>query len=672
MDSLGMEEKIFKHESGNVRIGDRTSEASAQGLVDGHDTRKVTSIFDGVALSPGELLEKAGEDTPWVVPGLLARGGVTDVHGPAKRGGKTTFTMGMVKSILEGAPFLGRPTEKTGVVYLTEQGGNFSKPISDFGLDRSEHARDLYIIQRNMTKGLKWRQIADEAINLCLVKGAGVFIVDTLPTYSGLKHDQENLQGYVKEVLEPVVEAAQEHDLAIWLVRHSNKMGEGRGSVQFEHDVDILLSLKPPGATMDKNVRILDGIGRYDGIPEGLHVALKDGSYVAQGSSAAVKRDGAKDLVLEVLAEHEERPFFDSKTGKPQKMTKDFLAEEVRRRLQAEGEDVGANTVKRTIPELVREKKIEELGGKLIDGVLKGVKNHPIYYAILRPEDLGIGPLIREVTSENPEEDPWGDPEESELENRSAHAIEELMGGNKRKEEKGEEWEGEEIDSTHVLGVGGGDLGGNGEETLEASSDDVSEDLRNRTQDGNLDASGFSPWASNENPEVDLKDGNPDAPDDAPRENQTSAWNEGVVFERIDDDMFDGDLLEGAGAPPAEAPMGTTSGRAWSVLGDEDISDFLSSLDEDEDVEPNAPPNGGIRPRDVELTYAQGLVLESAAEGGTEEQIRRRAKLGRTVWKGPWKDVLRLGLVGPADDDRYEVKPLGQKALEGPRRTRPS
>jgi hypothetical protein len=65
--------------------------------------------------TPKDVYERAGEkDTP-VVPGFLYEGFMVDLAGEAGAG-KTTFLMAMVKAILTGEYFLGRPCQKSPVV----------------------------------------------------------------------------------------------------------------------------------------------------------------------------------------------------------------------------------------------------------------------------------------------------------------------------------------------------------------------------------------------------------------------------------------------------------------------------------------------------------------------------------------------------------------------------
>ena len=53
--------------------------------------------------------------------GFIALGAITEIDGKIKSSGKTTLVTHLVAAILDGRPFLGQPTMRTNIVYLTEQ-----------------------------------------------------------------------------------------------------------------------------------------------------------------------------------------------------------------------------------------------------------------------------------------------------------------------------------------------------------------------------------------------------------------------------------------------------------------------------------------------------------------------------------------------------------------------
>ncbi len=243
------------------------------------------------------ILATAGKRAPWVTEPFAVRGGVTDLVGPAKHAGKTTLLAHMMRHVHSGTPFLGRPTEQTPIVFLTEQGSNLSKPLRDAGLDRdNEH---LYILPWRCTMGRTWGEVVETAQEKVRETGAGFMLVDTLNRFAGLQGEDENKPGPVMEALRPLIALAQEENVAVLSVRHANKLGYGRGSTAFEHDVDILLTLSRPPAGYDANVRQLAGVGRYDGIPDKLMIELTDGGYRSLGSGTDAAFRAALDIARE-------------------------------------------------------------------------------------------------------------------------------------------------------------------------------------------------------------------------------------------------------------------------------------------------------------------------------------------------------------------------------------
>jgi hypothetical protein len=201
--------------------------------------------------------------------------------------------------------------------------------------------------------------------------------VDTLPRFAGLEGDRENIAGDVMRAMGPLVDAAQEHDLGVWSIRHANHEGRGRGSTAFLHDVDIVITIRPPDATLPANVRVVEAHGRYDGIPARTNIEYKDGRYVDLGADSKVQSNRARDAALDALAGGSEIP----------------SAELMNRISKAAGTSIAtANTV---IGNLMDEGKIERLG--------RGVKGDPYRY-ILSFNREGVRDKRKEETDATPPE----------------------------------------------------------------------------------------------------------------------------------------------------------------------------------------------------------------------------------------------------------------------------
>ncbi len=303
----------------------------------------------------GELMMESGQSVPWIVPGLVAEGGYTDVHGRAKFAGKTTFTLAMVKAVLDGGRFLGERVQQSPVLYLTEQGNNIVKAFNDVGITGAD--TDLVLMPRGKTYGMSWELIVETAVDKALDVGARMMAVDTFPAWADLSGDQENDSGHVKRAIAPLLRACREHDIAVWSIRHSNRQGEGRGSSMYEYDADILLSIKQLDNSFPENVRNVSGVGRYDDIID-TNVAFKDGTFEDIGTEKFVQRKKAQDAIRAVLSEGGE-------------LEQDALIDDV-----AERANVSPTTARRALenmlPSDTEPREVERVG--------KGVKGNPYKY----------------------------------------------------------------------------------------------------------------------------------------------------------------------------------------------------------------------------------------------------------------------------------------------------
>lgn len=254
-----------------------------------------------------EIATATPERPQWVCEGLTAVSSITELDGPQKRGGKTTFTMHLVRAIITNSPFLGRSTVHTPVVWLTEE----RHPTFRESLRRADLLDTdlLHILTKQDAYGRPWPEVVDGAAYKAREVGSRLLIVDTLPQFAGIKGDAENSSGDALEAMEPLQRAAAS-GLAIYVVRHDRRAGgdvgdSGRGSTAFTGAVDIVLRLVRLGDGRE-TMRELSGIGRYDEIPEKLIVELTDDGYQVLGTEADVKMRAAKDALMSELPDTEE------------------------------------------------------------------------------------------------------------------------------------------------------------------------------------------------------------------------------------------------------------------------------------------------------------------------------------------------------------------------------
>ncbi len=131
-------------------------------------------------------------------------------------------------------------------------------------------------------------------------------VVDTLNRFAGLKGDEENSAGAVGEAMNPLLETAQGDHLCVLSIRHANKEGRARGSTQFDHDVDQILTLKRPEAGYGDNVRELDSIGRYHN--GAMLIELSEDGYKALGTGTNVRFTQALRGINEFVSDDQDNP----------------------------------------------------------------------------------------------------------------------------------------------------------------------------------------------------------------------------------------------------------------------------------------------------------------------------------------------------------------------------
>ena len=241
-----------------------------------------------------EIAAETPENPDWVAGPWVAAGSITEVVGKAKAAGKTTFLAHLVRSVLNGEPFLGKPTVKTQVVYLTEEkDGTLREALGRVELSQRD---DLHFLPWHMTREVPWPRVVEIAVQKCHDVGAKLLVVDTLPQFAGFKGDQENNTGNALEALEPLQRAAAE-GIAVVMVRHERKSGgdvgvSGRGSSAFAGAVDIVLSISRPKEGGETNARVIAALSRFDETPSQVTVELTPDGYrvVSWGGQSASER----------------------------------------------------------------------------------------------------------------------------------------------------------------------------------------------------------------------------------------------------------------------------------------------------------------------------------------------------------------------------------------------
>jgi 5S rRNA maturation endonuclease (ribonuclease M5) len=270
---------------------------------------------DGVAderIFKWKTAKQVAEETPkkvkWVAKPWVAKGAITEVDGRIKAAGKTTWVAHMVRKVLDGELFMGEPTTKTKVVFLTEQPPTSLRRV----LERADlvDREDLLILSWADTRGVDWLDVARAAVDRAIEFGAELLVVDTLAQFAGIRGDAENSAGAAQEAMKPLQEAAA-NDLAVVITRHERKGGgevgeSGRGSSAFGGAVDIILALRRAEGNVRPTVRVIESLSRFDETPDKLVIELTEQGYRSLGNATAFAEQEAMKTIVNLLPSKEE------------------------------------------------------------------------------------------------------------------------------------------------------------------------------------------------------------------------------------------------------------------------------------------------------------------------------------------------------------------------------
>jgi 5S rRNA maturation endonuclease (ribonuclease M5) len=275
---------------------------------EGNDSFHIGGEFEKKETGPPKLrfrtalqvLTETPEKIEWIAKPYVALGAITEVDGKVKLAGKTTWITHLCRAVLDGLPFMGEPTTKSPVVYLTEQPpSSWRLTLERAGLLGREDFHCLYF--RDI-RGIAWQVVADEAVAYCHRVGAKLLVIDTLGQFAGIAGDSENNAGDALQAMMPLQEAAGQ-GIAVMISRHDRKSGglvgeSGRGSSAYSGAVDIVLSIRRPEGNTKKTLRTIHAVGRFDETPEELVIDLTPTGYVSLGSAANVAEGAAEQVML--------------------------------------------------------------------------------------------------------------------------------------------------------------------------------------------------------------------------------------------------------------------------------------------------------------------------------------------------------------------------------------
>ncbi len=247
-----------------------------------------------------EVASMTGGEVSWIAEPWVARGSITELAGKVKQAGKTTLLAHLVAAVLDGCEFLGRPTTRTPVFWLTEQNPtSFRQVLRRAGLLNRD---DLHVLFWHETLGIPWEEVVRAVLAEAQRQGAGLLAVDTLGQFAGLKGDTENSSGDALAAIQPL-QAAAAAGLGILVNRHERKGGgevgeSGRGSSAFSGAVDVVLVLRRPEGQPRPTIRQIVALSRFDETPPELLIELRADGYVALGTAKDIAHREARQAIL--------------------------------------------------------------------------------------------------------------------------------------------------------------------------------------------------------------------------------------------------------------------------------------------------------------------------------------------------------------------------------------
>jgi AAA domain/Bifunctional DNA primase/polymerase, N-terminal len=322
--------------------------------------------------TPTELASITPSKPDFLVgPGLVATGAITEIDGKVKVAGKTTLILHMIRSILDGVPFLGQPTRKGRVVYVTEQTHQtFADALRRAGLD--QRGDELLLLFREDIGATVWADVVAATAR----DGYEVAVFDTLGKLARIK--QENEAGEWAAAMSPLQDLAAS-GRAVIVARHDRKSGgdvgdSARGSSQASGDADIILGVRRPEGNQPTNRRVIEGVSRYAETPEKIVVELTGNGYVLLGTDEAVAVSDARAFLSTALG----REFRQNGTGLDMKA------------LEVLGEEhvpaIKRTTIQTAVDQMVRSGEILKTG--------RGVRGDPFVYLPVHPSDKPVLPEL--------------------------------------------------------------------------------------------------------------------------------------------------------------------------------------------------------------------------------------------------------------------------------------
>lgn len=223
-------------------------------------------------LTVERLYATTPEAHTWVWQDYLAEGTLAMLVAGEKTG-KSTLFYALASAASKGAPFLGRRTQKSGVLILglEEDATDVKIRARLFGMTPDDPV--IFRIGDLPNTPRTHEQVRDTVLK----HGIKLVFLDTLGHHLATVLDSENDNLAVLKAVRPWMRLARETRAAVVLVHHTGKSGqEYRGASAFGGVVDQILTLRYYGGGTQ---RALSSRGRYRQTPPDLRLRLDGNVY---------------------------------------------------------------------------------------------------------------------------------------------------------------------------------------------------------------------------------------------------------------------------------------------------------------------------------------------------------------------------------------------------------
>jgi hypothetical protein len=248
-----------------------------------------------------ELLLEPEEETPWLVKGLLVKGGTSQLAGKPKAG-KTTLSRQVSLAVAKGEPFLGMPTIKGKVLYIAveEKKSELVRHFKSMGADPG--LGDQILVHAASAPD----ECIDQLFDLAMEHKPELIVLDTMLKIIRVK--DANAYAEMSAALEPLNQLARETGAHVMCLHHMGKADRdgadgvlGSTAIAGLFDTNLMLSRK-------ENKRTLKSQQRYGTDLEEtvLSFDLSTGTTHLGPSKREDDTETAAKEILRCLADHRE------------------------------------------------------------------------------------------------------------------------------------------------------------------------------------------------------------------------------------------------------------------------------------------------------------------------------------------------------------------------------